>query len=185
MNHPDFQPVLKGDLVELRPVRADDWEAMFAAAADPLIWEAHPVRDRHQAPVFREFFDGAVDSKMALTILDAKTGEIIGSSRYHGYEPALGEVEIGWTFIARRYWGGAYNRQIKRLMLAHAFGFADVVIFMVGETNVRSRRAMEKIGGVLRSEVRERAYGGRSYGHVVYEIRKPGPAELGLQPLPS
>src|SRR5580692_10014269 len=102
MDHPDFQPVLKGDLVELRPVRADDWEVMFAAAADPLIWEAHPVRDRHQAPVFREFFDGAVDSKMALTILDAKTGEIIGSSRYHGYEPALGEVEIGWTFIARR-----------------------------------------------------------------------------------
>jgi hypothetical protein len=46
MDRLDFQPVLTGERVVIRPIRADDWEEMFAAAADPLIWEVHPVRDR-------------------------------------------------------------------------------------------------------------------------------------------
>ena len=174
MDGPDFQPVLTSERIEIRPIRADDWDEMFAAAADPLIWEVHPVRDRYKEPVFREFFDGALASRMAFTILDRATGKIIGSSRYHDYQPALGEVEIGWTFLARSHWGGAYNREIKQVMLAHAFQFVDTVIFMVGETNWRSRRAMEKIGGVKRPDLRDRAYHGVSTLHVVYEIAKPG-----------
>ena len=174
MDSPDFQPVLSGERVELRPIRAADWDGLFAAAADPLIWEVHPVRDRYKEPVFREFFDSALASNMALTILDRASGEIIGSSRYHDYRPEMSEVEIGWTFIARSHWGGSYNGEIKALMLAHAFQFVDTVIFMVGETNWRSRRAMEKIGGKRRPDLRERAYGGVSVSHVVYEIAKPG-----------
>ena len=173
MDRPDFQPVLTGERVVMRPIRADDWDEMFAAAADPLIWEVHPVRDRYQEPYFRAFFDSAVASGMAFAILDRQTGKIIGSSRYHDYRPDIGEVEIGWTFIARSHWGGAYNREIKDLMLTHAFGFVDTVIFMVGETNWRSQRAMEKIGGIKRPELRDRPYHGVSTLHVVYEIRRP------------
>jgi RimJ/RimL family protein N-acetyltransferase len=109
---------------------------------------------------------------MAFAILDRQTGRIIGSSRYHDYRPDIGEVEIGWAFIARSHWGGAYNREIKDLMLAHAFGFVDTVIFMVGETNGRAQRAMEKVGGIKRPELRDRAYHGVSTLHVVYEISK-------------
>ena len=168
----DLQPVLRGALVGLRPVRPDDWEGMFAAAADPLIWEGHPVSNRYQEPVFREFFDSALSSRSALTIRDRTTDKIIGSSRYHGYDAAINEIEIGWTFLARPYWGGTYNLEVKRLMLDHIFHFVDCVIFMVGEDNVRSRRAMEKIGGRLRLETRDRAYGGVTHRHVVYEIRR-------------
>ncbi len=175
---PDFQPVLSGDLVALRPVRAEDWQEMFAAAADPLIWEVHPARDRYTEPVFREYFDSALASGTALTILEAKSGTIIGSSRYHDYRPELGEVEIGWTFIARPYWGGAYNGEIKRLMLGHAFRFVDTVVFLVGETNIRSQRAMEKIGGVKRPQLCDRVYRGQTVRHIVYEIRKPGTAPV-------
>src|SRR5262249_37597514 len=144
MDLPDLQPRLLGALVELRPVRPDDWEGMFAAAADPQIWAVHPVSNRHQEPIFREFFDSALTSHAALTILDRKTGQIIGSSRYHGYDPAISEIEIGWTFLSKPYWGGEYNREVKRLMLDHIFQFVDTVIFMVGEFNFRSQRAMEK-----------------------------------------
>jgi RimJ/RimL family protein N-acetyltransferase len=172
MPHPDFQPVLMSERIEIRPIRADDWSGMFAAAADPLIWEVHPVRDRYKEPIFREFFDSALASGMAFTILDRSTGKIVGSSRFHEYRPDLREVEIGWTFLVRSHWGGSYNGEIKRMMLSHAFQFVDTVIFMVGETNWRSRGAMEKIGGIKRPRLRDRAYHGVTVPHVVYQITR-------------
>ena len=172
MHDPNLQPTLLGEHVVLRPVVAGDWDEMFAAAADPLIWAVHPVPDRYTQPVFRAYFEGALASGAALAILDRETGRMIGSSRYHGYDAALREIEIGWSFLTRDYWGGAFNREIKTLMLDYAFGFADTVIFMVGENNVRSQRAMEKIGGVRRPELFDRAYHDVVVRHIVYEIRK-------------
>jgi RimJ/RimL family protein N-acetyltransferase len=160
----DAQPVLTGTLVTLRPLRPEDWAGLRAVAADPLIWEQHPARDRHEEAVFREFFAEALASGGALLATDAATGEVIGSSRFHGYSAERSEVEIGWTFLARSRWGGRYNAEMKRLMLQHAFRFVDSVVFFVGPGNLRSRRAMEKIGGVLQPE-RD------AEGRVVYRIR--------------
>jgi RimJ/RimL family protein N-acetyltransferase len=98
--------------------------------------------------VFRRFFQGALDSGGAFVVLDAATGAVIGSSRYHAYDPATSQVEIGWTFLARKYWGGRYNAEMKRLMLEHAFRSLDTVVFSVGAQNQRSQRALEKIGAV-------------------------------------
>lgn len=154
-------------------MHADDWTEMFAVAADPLIWKAHPAHDRYQEPVFRDYFDGALASKSALAILDKRTGAIVGSSRYHDYDPERREVEIGWTFLARSHWGGAHNREVKRLMVRHAFQYVDTVVFMVGEGNVRSIRAMEKIGATRRPELVDRASRGQMVRHVAFEIRKP------------
>ena len=108
MHYPNLQPTLLGEHVVLRPVVAGDWDEMFAAAADPLIWAVHPVPDRYTQPVFRAYFDGALASGAALAILDRETGRMIGSSRYHGYDAALREIEIGWSFLTRDYWGGAF-----------------------------------------------------------------------------
>lgn len=171
MTPPDLQPVLEGERVLLRPMRAEDWEEMFAAAADPLIWEVHPERERWREPIFRLFFDGGLASGSALTILDKASGKIIGSSRHWQQDADPGEIEIGWTFLTRDHWGGAYNREIKRLMLDHAFTFVDRVVFWVGEDNVRSQRAMEKIGGVLRG-MKMRHYSWGPCPHLVYEIGK-------------
>ena len=145
----EMQPTLEGELVRVRPLRTDDFDALYAVGSDPMIWEQHPDWDRYKIEVFREFFRKAIEDGGALTVIDAATGETIGSSRYHGYDPARSEVEIGWTFLARKYWGGQYNGELKRLMLDHAFRFVDQVVFIIGETNWRSRRAVEKIGGVL------------------------------------
>ena len=148
MTAPDLQPVLRGELLHLRPLRSDDFDALFAVAADPLIWEQHPARDRYQPDVFRAFFDEAMASGGALIATDANDGQVIGGSRYHGYDPELSEIEIGWTFLARAYWGGKYNGEMKELMLRHAFTFVDRVIFLIGPENYRSQRAVEKIGAV-------------------------------------
>ncbi len=108
-----------------------------------------------------------------MAVIDKASRAIIGSSRWQGHDPALGgSVEIGWTFLARSHWGGRYNSELKRLMLAHAFGFVDRVIFHVGETNLRSRKALENIGGRLTAEVFYTERAGAEVAHVVYEITR-------------
>ena len=169
----ELQPHLVGELLEVRPLRPDDWERLFAVASDPLIWEQHPARDRYQEKVFREFFREALESGGALVVIDRQTQEIIGSSRYFGLNPAKSEIEIGWTFLARSYWGGKYNSELKQLMLDHAFRFIDSVIFVIGETNSRSRKAVEKIGGVLAGRRQQTDAQGNISESVVYQIRKP------------
>jgi len=94
------------------------------------------------------FFREALESGGALIAIDTKNGQVIGSSRFHGYNKEESEIEIGWTFLARSHWGGIYNREMKQLMLRHAFKFVTSVIFLVGPQNFRSQRAMEKIGGI-------------------------------------
>jgi N-acetyltransferase len=169
----DLQPHLVGNLLELRPLLTTDWEGLFAAAADPLIWELHPAHDRYKEDVFREYFLGALASKGALVAVDLKAQKIIGSSRYFWYGPEPSELEIGWTFLVRSHWGGEYNAEMKRLMLNHAFTFVSSVIFLVGTTNLRSRKAVEKIGGVLTDRRDMRALHGKAFEHVVYQIHKP------------
>jgi RimJ/RimL family protein N-acetyltransferase len=153
MSLPDFQPTLVGPTITIRPISANDWSELFAAGSDPEIWKVHPAPERYTEPVFRKFFDEAVSSKMGLVFVDRATDRLIGSSRYHGYERERSEIEIGWTFIVRSHWGGPANREVKRLMLDHAFTFVDTAIFWVGEQNWRSRGAMTKIGGVKREGV--------------------------------
>ena len=167
-----LQPHLGGELLELRPLKSEDWEELFAVASDPLIWELHPVHDRYKEEIFKEFFQGALKSGGAFVAIDKKTGKIIGSSRYCEYHPEKSEIEIGWTFLARSYWGGGYNGEMKRLMLGHAFQFVDRVLLVVGTENYRSQKAVEKIGGVVVGR-RDLPYRGAILEHLVYEIRKP------------
>jgi N-acetyltransferase len=154
----DLQPHLKGKLLELRPLALGDWDELFAVASDPLIWEQHPERDRYKEDVFRVFFNDALKSGGAFVIIDRQTQHIIGSTRFYGYDPEKSEIEIGWTFLARKYWGGRYNAEMKRLLLNHAFKFVESVVFFVGEDNVRSQKAMEKVGAI-KNGMATRTYG--------------------------
>ena len=162
----DYTPTLSGELVELRPLSPADYSALFAVASDSRIWEQHPVKDRHEREVFDTFFRRALESQGCLVAIDAASRQIIGSSRFHGWDASRSEVEIGWTFLARSHWGGRFNGEMKRLMLRHAFQFVETVILLVGAQNLRSQRAVEKIGGV-RSGTRPDASGNDSY---VYQI---------------
>jgi RimJ/RimL family protein N-acetyltransferase len=168
----DIQPVLYGGRIDLRPLREGDWPRLFALASDPLIWAQHPASDRYTEPVFRRFFEEALASGGALVAIE-KNGKMIGSSRYNLDRELADQAEIGWSFLARSHWGGDFNREIKSLMLRHAFGFVSKVYFRVGESNLRSRRAMEKLGGVL-SDRKEIIHlpDGEPVIHVVYEITR-------------
>jgi RimJ/RimL family protein N-acetyltransferase len=164
----DLQPVLKSELLELRPLAEEDFHDLYLVASDPLIWEQHPDSNRYEEEVFKQFFREAIASGGALIAVDAKDGKAIGSSRFHGYDEEKSEVEIGWTFLARSHWGGVYNGEMKRLMLRHAFRFVERVVFLIGPHNFRSQRAVEKIGGV-RAGTRTVDNGRES---VVYQITR-------------
>jgi len=168
-----LQPNLKGELIELRPLASEDWDDLFSVASDPLIWEQHPESDRYKEDVFKGFFKEALECHGAFVIIDKKNQQIIGSTRFHGYTPEKSEIEIGWTFLARKYWGGRYNWELKQLMLDHAFKFVENVIFLVGENNIRSQKAMEKIGAI-RNGLVKKTYGNRPPSlNVRYVIKKP------------
>jgi RimJ/RimL family protein N-acetyltransferase len=171
----DRQPVLEGERLLLRPLEPDDWNALFAVASDPAVWALHPAHDRWQEPVFRAFFDDALANRGALAVIDKASGEIVGSSRFQGYDSADGgSVEIGWTFLARRLWGTGLNAEMKRLMLAHALRYVERVDFRVGEGNVVSRGAMKNIGGRLSDRTEVKLMAGEPVVHVIYEIDRAG-----------
>ena len=144
----DSQPTLEGNLLLLRPLRSDDFDELFGVASDPLIWEQHPVKNRWEEDAFRNFFRDSLDSGGALVAIDVATGKMIGSSRFHAHSVERSEVEIGWTFLARSHWGGVYNGEMKRLMIQHAFHTVRHVVFLVVPENIRSRRAVEKLGAI-------------------------------------
>ncbi|MGI5148757.1 GNAT family N-acetyltransferase [Plantactinospora sp. CA-294935] len=164
----DLQPILRGDLVGVRPLWSPDFDELYQVARDPLIWEQHPVRDRHRREVFARFFAESLACGGAL-VVTSTAGDIIGSSRFHGYDQRRSEVEIGWTFLARSYWGGRANGQLKALMLGHAFRFVERVVFLVGPENRRSQRALERVGAV-RVGSRPDAAG---HDSVLFEMRRP------------
>ena len=169
---PNWQPFLSNELVNLSPLQSDDFETLYAVASDPLIWEQHPNPDRYKREVFTNYFTGAMESGGALLIRDAVTNDVVGCSRFYDYLPEQSEVKIGYTFFSRTCWGKGVNRAVKHLMIAHALQYVHTIIFHVGANNLRSRKAMEKLGARFMGEEEVAYYSEAIRLNVVYAITK-------------
>lgn len=168
----DLQPILQNEIIKLIPLKENDFELLYNIAKDPLIWEQHPNKNRWQRDVFQNFFEGAIKSKGAFLIYDAQTNEAIGSTRFYDYKPEESEVSIGYTFYARSHWGRKYNPAAKKLMMEHAFQFVDHVFFHIGAQNIRSQKAIEKLGAVKIKEEEIAYYGEESKLNFIYRIQR-------------
>ncbi len=168
----NIQQPLQNYFVKLEPLKATDFEKLFAVASDPLIWEQHPNKDRYKKEVFEVFFKGAMESKGAYIIYDAKTNEVIGSSRYYGLDIEKGSITIGYTFFARSHWGGSFNRAAKEVMMGHAFEYVNEVNFHIGAVNIRSQKAITKLGAQKIGEIEMEYYGETSKLNYIYSITK-------------
>jgi RimJ/RimL family protein N-acetyltransferase len=167
----NLQPLLRNDEVCLEPLRQEHFEELYAVASDPLIWEQHPNPDRYQRAVFGNYFKGAMESNGAFLIREA-SGQVIGSSRFYDHDPDRSEIKIGYTFFRRASWGKGHNQAVKKLMLDHAFTFVDNVIFHVGENNLRSRIAMERLGAHMIGKEEVAYYGESPKVNCVFHITK-------------
>ncbi|HEY5823108.1 MAG TPA: GNAT family N-acetyltransferase [Cyclobacteriaceae bacterium] len=169
----NLQPItLSNELIKLVPLKEDDFEKLFQVASDPLIWEQHPTRNRYQRDIFQNYFNGAVESKGAFVVYDAQTNEVAGSSRYYEFDELNRTIKIGYTFIARKYWGKGYNPELKSLMMNYAFQFVDSIIFEIGAKNIRSQIAMERIGGIKIGEGDVAYSGEQANRNFIYKIDK-------------
>lgn len=162
--------ILQNEWVVLDPLQADHFEALYRAASDPLIWEQHPNPLRYQRDHFTTYFNGALASGGAFCIRNAGTGEVIGSSRFYEYDAENATLKIGYTFFTRACWGKPFNRSAKTLMLNQAFTAVPTVVFEVGEQNLRSRRAMEKLGAELKGRHEVAYFGEPPRMNCIYEI---------------
>lgn len=168
----NWQPYLSNNTVELVPLTENDFDIVYQAASDPLIWGQHPTPDRYKEDVFREtFFKSAVESQTAFVIKDRATGEVIGSTRFYEYDEQRSSVAIGFTFYARKYWGGVYNKMIKTLMIDYAFQFVDNIILHIGAFNIRSQKGTMKLGAKKTGEFYKESATGRSF-NFEYTIEK-------------
>lgn len=144
--HFNAQPKLASELLALRPLKADDLEALFAAAGHPEVWAGHPVKDRYKRDVFEKYFDFLLATGSTLVVIDRASDKIIGCSRYYPAPDQPESMSIGFTFLNHGYWGGGVNFELKRLMLDHAFETFPEVWFHIGPDNIRSQKATSRLG---------------------------------------
>ncbi len=168
----NLQPTLEDKLIIMRPLREDDFEPLYDIAKDPLIWEQHPCYDRYKKDVYTEFFKDSLKSGGALITIDKSANKIIGSSRFKPVKNVESAMEIGWSFLSRDYWGGRFNKSMKKLMIDYAFETVEDIIFYIGNKNIRSQKAVEKIGGIRITESRHQHLIKDSKDDWTYRINK-------------
>lgn len=168
----NFQPLLQNKLVIAQPLLQSNFEELYAAASDPLIWEQHPNKNRYQRTVFENYFKGAIESGGAFLVKDAQTNAVIGSSRYSDYDAATNTVSIGYTFFICSCWGKGHNYALKNLMLNYIFQFVDTVTFYIGAVNKRSQISIEKFGAIKTGETEMAYFGEAPKTDFVYAITK-------------
>ena len=168
----DLQPTfLEDGLTKLLPLNENDFERLFAVASDPAIWEQHPSSDRYKKEVFKLYFEGAVKSGSAFLIFEKMSGDLIGSTRYYNYQENTSSIAIGYTFLAKKYWGGIYNRSVKQLLIDYAFQSVNTIFLHIGASNIRSQKAAQNIGAIKVNEIDFESLG-KSTPHYEYEIKK-------------
>jgi RimJ/RimL family protein N-acetyltransferase len=168
----NLQPKLENENIILLPLQAEDFEALYAVACDPKIWEQHPNKNRWQRDVFQNYFKGAIESKGALKIIDKTTGEIAGSTRIYLDKDFVDSVFIGYTFFATKYWGKGINPQVKQMMIDFLLEYFSQVLFQIGANNIRSQIAITRIGATKIGEQEVAYYGEASTLNFIYAIDK-------------
>ncbi len=156
----DREIVLESEGVRLEPLHSRHLSQIARVGNDPALWEltygANPFTN--DADTTRWFADATcTQNTLAFAIFDLHTGEIAGSTRYLDIQPVNRKLEIGYTFLGRRFWRTHVNTECKYLLFTYAFEtWGAQRVQLKGEAiNVRSRNAMERIGatyeGTLRS----------------------------------
>lgn len=158
---PELKPVvLEGSFARLEPMTREHQSRLSEVGLDPEIWR-YTVTMIRTPEDMREYMQQALDlqlrgSSLPFVTIERSSGRVVGSTRFGNYDPANRRVEIGWTWLAKRWQRTAINTDAKFLMLTHAFenlGCVRVEL-KTDVLNTPSRQAMLRIGakeeGVLR-----------------------------------
>ena len=159
---PALAPVtLQGRWVRLEPLGIDDVARLLPVAGDPELWgltrEDASTPDELEAYIERALAAQAQGVALPFVIVDQSTGEAVGSTRFGNYERADRRIEIGWTWVGRRWQRSAVNTEAKLLLLSHAFETLGLrrVELKTDVLNEQSRRAILRLGATQEGIFRE------------------------------
>ncbi|MDP9111726.1 MAG: GNAT family N-acetyltransferase, partial [Candidatus Eremiobacteraeota bacterium] len=144
--------------IRLEPLAASHLSDLRRNADDAALWEftysGNPFGTEERARAW--LCEAATSGHVAFAIVSRDNGEAIGSTRYLDIAPEHRKLEIGWTFIAQRFWRTYVNTHCKYLLFAHAFDDWNAVrVALKGEAiNARSRAAMSRIGATYEGTLR-------------------------------
>lgn len=158
---------LAGKHVYLRLLQANDRETIRPMAKDERIWEFTKglmINDTYDEQ-FDRYFDMALDPKalngqQAFVIHDAKDNAILGMTRLYEFNPKDKRAAIGYTWYVPAVWGKVHNKECKLLLFQYLFEHLQFnrAELHVAHQNVRSQKAVEKIGGVREGVLRKYGY---------------------------
>lgn len=156
-----YPTILEGETVELIPLEKQHFEELYAAAADKELWKLVPT-DCSDKTLFDKNYECALSERETgnqypFVIRHKETRKLIGSTRFFEIYPADRKLEIGWTWIIKEFWGTAINLECKLLLLTFCFDILKTnrVQLKTKDDNFRSRKAIEKIGGVFEGILRK------------------------------
>lgn len=168
----NIQPILENERVSLFPLETNDFESLYLAASNPEIWEQHPNKNRWQKDVFKNFFEGAIQSNGAFKIIAKSNNKIIGSTRFYDYNESENSILIGYTFYNKTYWGKDINYEVKTMMLSYIFQFVSCVDFHIGAENIRSQIAINRLGVTKIGEQKVTYFGEQPMLNFIYRLTK-------------
>lgn len=137
---------LENKELSLVPLKADDYQRLFSVASSKEIWEQHPNQNRYLPTEFQLYFDQLLNCDIAYLVTDRRSNSIIGATAFYNLDREKKQVAIGYTFLTTKYWGTGINTSLKSLMINYAFQFVDHIMFYVGAHNIRSQKAVQKLG---------------------------------------
>ena len=169
----NLQPTLTNNYLTIKPLQHCHYKSLFAIACNPLVWAQHPNPNRYKQAEFEVYFKGAMQSGGAFIILVTNTNEVVGCTRFYDFNTTTKNIFIGYTFVAINFWGSELNGATKKLLINYVFANnIDTVQFHIGKYNIRSQKAIAKIGATLIGEIEMPYFGEPTRPNFIYEVNK-------------
>lgn len=163
MFHIPANTTLTGNIVQLLPMQPQHFNQLDGLAKDARIWQHYVFDGTNSANFHTALLAGLTEkekgAQFPFVIYHVADNKLIGGTRYLDIQPAHRKLEIGWTWLHPDYWGTPVNLECKLLLLTFAFEQLQAVRVQLktDENNIRSRKAIEKIGGrfegILRNDM--------------------------------
>jgi len=160
----DYSFSLENEKVLLSPLTLGNYENLIEVASQEKLVQYSPS-DIYTPKTLKNYVEKALHQKQEKTsipfvIFDKKKQQFAGSTRYMNINLNYKTLEIGATWIGHEFQGTGLNSQVKHLMINHAFDTMkfEKIEFRIDERNMRSRKAVEKLGGILEGILRKNIY---------------------------
>jgi RimJ/RimL family protein N-acetyltransferase len=147
---------LTGQRVQLKPLSLQHAEGLWEVA-DDQVFASLPYDRPPSVDAMREWIGAALGrGGMRMPFAVVVDGQMAGTTSYWYPDPVRRQIEIGSTWLARAWWGSGVNHEAKRLLIGHAFTGLGCrkVVFRTDPANMRSQRALERLGAVRDGVVR-------------------------------